>query len=135
MLRRWVPAIVAVVAVLAAGCGSDAGGDTANTSPDAASDSTTGSPGGSESAEPLPAGTLPCALVWKDRATLPRGYKGCADGTGTYVPADPLACSSGQRIIRYDDRFYAVPGGLVHAADAPLTEDSEYRAAALRCRA
>ncbi|WP_243057995.1 hypothetical protein [Nocardioides sp. SR21] len=131
MLRRWVPAVVAVVAVLAAGCGSESGGDSADTSPDRATDTATPS----ETAEPLPAGTLPCAVVWEERATLPRGYKGCAEDAGTYVPADPLACESGQKIIRYDDRFYAVPGGVVHAADAPLSEDPEYRAAALRCRA
>lgn len=132
MLWRWVPAVVAVVAVLAAGCGSDGGGDSADTSPDSATGS---SATPTETASPLPAGTLPCAVVWEDRATLPRPYKGCADVAGTYVPADPLACESGQKIIRYDDRFYAVPGGMVHAADAPLSEDPEYRAAALRCRA
>lgn len=132
MLRRWVPAVVAVVAVLAAGCGSEGGGDSADTSPDTATDSSLGT---SPTADPLPAGTVPCALVWQDRATLPRSYQGCADEAGEYVPADPLACESGQKIIRYDDRYYAVPGGMVHAADAPLSEDPEYRAAALRCRA
>ena len=126
MVRRWVPVVATVVAV-AAGCGSD----DADPSPAPVATASETTP----SAASLPAGTLPCAAVWEDRATLPRSYKGCADDSGQLVPSDPLACSSGQKIIRYDDRFYAVPGGTIHAADAPLSEDSEYRAAVLRCRA
>lgn len=129
MVRRWVPVVAAVVAVAAAGCGSDS--DTADPSPTPDATEAQATPTGT----PAPAGTLPCAVVWEDRATLPRPYDGCADDAGQLVPSDPLACSSGQKIIRYDDRFYAVPGGLIHAADASLSEDSEYRAAALRCRA
>lgn len=127
MVRRWVPVVAAVVAVVAAGCGSD----DADPSPAPVATESATTP----SAASIPAGTPPCAVVWQDGATLPRPYDGCVDDSGELVPSDPLACSSGQKIIRYDDRFYAVPGGTVHAADAPLSEDSEYRAAALRCRA
>ena len=131
MVRRWVPVVVAVVAVAAAGCGSDE----ADPSPGAvATESETASSSPSSTGS-IPPGTPPCADVWEDQATLPRSYDGCVDDSGQLVASDPLACSSGQKIIRYDDRFYAVPGGTIHAADAPLNEDSEYRAAALRCRA
>ena len=127
MVRRWVPVVAAVVAVVAAGCGSDDADP--STAPVATASET------ASSAASVPAGTLPCAAVWEDGATLSRPYVGCVDDSGQLVPSDPLACSSGQKIIRYDDRFYAVPGGTIHAADAPLSEDSEYRSAALRCRA
>lgn len=127
MVRRWVPVVAAVVAVVATGCGSD---DADPMSTPVATEAET-----TASEASLPAGTLVCADVWQEDATLPRSYDGCVDDAGQLVPSDPLACSSGQKIIRYDDRFYAVPGGTIHAADAPLIEDSEYRAAALRCRA
>jgi hypothetical protein len=52
-----------------------------------------------------------------------------------YVPQDALGCESGQHIVRYADRFYAVPGGTVHAATSPLNGDRKYRAAVYRCRA
>lgn len=127
MVMRWVPVVAAVVAVVAAGCGSDEADPSPAPLP---TDS-----GTTPSAASLPPGTMPCPAVWEDRAILPRSYAGCADDFGKFVPSDPLACESGQKIIRYDDRFYAVPGGMIHAADAPLSEDPEYRAAVLRCRA
>jgi hypothetical protein len=72
--------------------------------------------------------------VWSDGATIPRFYQGCIDQTG-YVKPDKLSCSSGQSIIRYDDRFYGVAGGTVHQVTAPLDKDRQYLAAAMRCRA
>ena len=51
-----------------------------------------------------------------------------------FVKADALPCSSGQRIIRYADQYYAVPGGTVHVATKPLDNDRHYRAAAYKCR-
>ena len=73
--------------------------------------------------------------MWRDGATIPRGYRGCADAGGGYVRKDGLACESGQTIIRYGDRFYGVAGGTVHEASTSLKSDREYRAAVLRCRA
>ena len=75
-----------------------------------------------------------CSTVWQDGATLPRSYDGCVQGDQVVQP-DPLACSSGQRIIRYADSYYAVPGGTVHAATKPLNSDRQYIAAAHSCRA
>ncbi len=132
MSPRVVLGIVGLVAVLAAGCGSD-DGDPASVATDSSSESPEVEVTPTEAS--LPPGTPSCADVWQDGATLPRPYDGCADESEQFVAKDPLACSSGQFIIRYDDRFYAVPGGIVHAVDAPLDRNSEYRAAALRCRA
>lgn len=75
-----------------------------------------------------------CASVWQDGATLPRAYGGCVQNDQVVAP-DSLGCSSGQRIIRYADSFYAVPGGTVHAATKPLNGDRQYIAAVHRCRA
>lgn len=122
-----------LVVVVAAGCGTD----DADPAPTVATERSSESPDseGTPTEASLPPGTPPCVSVWKEDATLPRGYDGCSDETGQYVVSDPLACSSGQKIIRFDDHYYAVPGGTIHAADASLDKDSEYRAAALRCRA
>jgi hypothetical protein len=125
-VRSQLPALL-LVALVVAGCGSDgssadgeAGADpTASTSPDAS----------------VPAGTPDCATIWQDGADLPRTYGGCVDDAGQYVKRDSLGCSSGQAIIRYDDRFYGVAGGSVHVASPSLEQDHEYRAAVLRCRA
>lgn len=86
------------------------------------------------SGEPVPPGTPVCSDVWSEGAELPRNYKGC-DEDGVLVEADGLGCSSGQRIVRYADHFYAVLGGTIHETDAPLDEDRDYRAAERRCRA
>ena len=131
MSQRVLLGIAGLVAVLAAGCGTD----DADPAPTSATEPSADSSPASSPTPSLPPGTPSCASVWQDGATLPRPYDGCGDESGQYVSKDALSCSSGQFIVRYDDRFYAVPGGIVHAADAPLDRDSEYRAAALRCRA
>jgi len=119
-----------LVLVLAALCLSACGSDEPDTKDAVASDSPSPSAG-----ESMPPGTPDCSTVWQDGATIPRGYKGCADEGQAYVRLDGLSCSSGQLIIRFDDQFYGVAGGEVHEATAPLDRDREYRAAVLRCRA
>ena len=41
-------------------------------------------------------------------------------------PSGRTSCSSGQRIVRYDDSFYAVAGGMTYQASGPLEKDKEY---------
>ena len=127
-----------VALVLAALCLTSCGSDGADADGAAASDRSSAST--REAEEPgaalsVPPGTPECDDVWKAGATLPRSYDGCVDEDGQFVPRDALACSSGQRIIRFDDRFYGVPGGTVHEVPTSLEQDREYRAAVLRCRA
>lgn len=74
-----------------------------------------------------------CEQVWREGERLARGYRGCLE-EGTFVPRDVLACSSGQRLVRYADRWYAVLGGIVHEASTPLDRDREYVADARSCR-
>ncbi|GAB6983938.1 hypothetical protein [Nocardioides pyridinolyticus] len=127
-LRR---AALPLVALCAFGCGSsgsstpDAVGTDAS-SPPATSDSTPGS---------TPADRPACETVWQVDETLPRTYRGCVDSTGTLVPRDALGCSSGQRLVRHDDRFWAVLGGTIHEASSTLADDPDFRTDVRSCRA
>jgi hypothetical protein len=124
-LRRsagLVPAL-ALAALCASGCGSDS----AESGADASSPAAT-----TPSASALAAAA--CSEVWKDGAQLPRSYRGCAEDDQLVKP-DVLGCSSGQRMVRYADRYYAVYGGTVHEATPSLEKDRDYRAAVLSCRA
>ena len=118
--------VLAMLGLLVTGCGSEQQSGTAGPS--------SGGPSVSGNGPSAPPGTQQCASVWKDGVTLDRRYRGCLDGAA-FVPRDALGCESGQFIIRYADRYYAVPGGTVHAATTPLDRDRHYRAAVYRCRA
>jgi hypothetical protein len=87
-----------------------------------------------KSTEPVPANAPDCSAIWADGTRIPRGYQGCAAG-GAYVKRDSIACSSGQRMVRYADRYYGVIGGTVHEAAEPLLHDRDFRAAVRSCRA
>lgn len=145
LLRRQVPALLLTVAVLGA-CGGQEPEDSASSaspasseseSSDASSSPTAGeSPSATASASPspeVPADAPACEQVWQDGERLPRGYRGCVDA-GTYVPSDVIGCSSGQRLVRHADRWYAVLGGTVHEASSPLDKDREYVADVRVCR-
>lgn len=125
----------------AAGCSggaTEASSDPAQPSAGSSSEATSGSPSGSPSgaASPssaVPAGTPACAEVWRAGGTVPRGYRGC-EQDGAFVAQDALGCSSGQRIVRFDDRWWAVPGGPVQEAAGPLAEDPDHLADVRSCR-
>jgi len=130
-VMRLRPALLATmaVAVLALGaCGTEQADGTG----DAGEGATTGAPtasGQNDDASSLPA----CDGVWRDGGTLPRDYRGCRlDGQD--VPVDAIDCSSGQRLVRFDDNFYAVRGGLIREARGGLDSDVEYRRTVESCR-
>jgi hypothetical protein len=75
-----------------------------------------------------------CDEVWVADARIPVVYKGCLDGE-TAVPADNLTCSSGQRLVRYDERFFGVAGGKIYEAMGPLEKDKQYLKMVRICRA
>lgn len=125
MRTRRLFAALALPLVLLVGCGEDDGG----TAGDSVEDPTTSGSTGSPSPEsPAPSTSAPaepaCGEVWTEGAKLPRDYRGCTEA-GALVAPDRLGCSSGQTIIRFDNRFYAVPGGTIHYAE-DLRKDRDY---------
>jgi hypothetical protein len=113
--------------VLLAGCGSDSG--------DTAADDTGASPTPSTPvAEESPVGGFPaCEEIWQEGATLAEDYLGCMDGA-TPVDLDGIECESGQFIITYADRFWAVADGPIAMADGALLDDPDYQDVLASCR-
>ena len=113
-----------------AGCGSNSSAvDSSAGQPTA--DSSSPSPSHTSSsgtASDLPA----CSKVWKPGAKLPHDYQGCLQGTNE-ARADRLGCSSGQRMVRFDDHWYAVLGGQIHHSK-DLVHDAQYLHSVRVCR-
>lgn len=119
--RRLLAVVALLVTVLVSGCGSDTG---------------SGEEAGDQSQTPTAAAEAEgptCSSVWVDGAMLPRGYDGCDDG-GSFVAKDVLGCSSGQRMVRFDDHYYAVLGGTISETESVLDDDVGYRDAVASCR-
>jgi hypothetical protein len=142
--RGTLVALLLPLSLALAACGGDS--DSTATDPDASDSSTasdTGSPSeATETTEPseTPSETTPptpdwpaCGDVWVADARLALGYKGCLEGDEA-VKADNLSCSSGQRIVRYDDSFFAVAGGTIYETSGPLEKDELYLKKVRTCR-
>lgn len=117
------------MALCALGCGSS--GSTAEDAAGADQSRTPDAPESSESSVDGPA----CDTVWQVDKTLPRTYQGCVDAAGALERRNVLGCSSGQRLVSHDDRYWAVLGGTIHEASTTLARDPEYRTAVRSCRA
>ena len=72
-----------------------------------------------------------CGEVWKADAKLPGRYLGCTQGA-TRVKAAVSRCESGQQIVTYDGRFYAVPGRPINDV-GDLETSPDYQAAITSC--
>ncbi len=92
-------------------------------------------PDESEPSTEVPANAPVCLDVWADGNKLPRTYQGCVDDVGAYVERDAVGCSSGQRLVVFDDSYWGVLGGTVYEAPKSLDSDRDYRAATRRCAA
>lgn len=106
--------VIATVALTA--CGQKSGGQ--------ASGSTSASPSGSAASGP------DCSAVWSGH-TLPQGYTGCVQGA-QMVKAQKHACESGQVVVTFGDRYYAVPGGPINDVGT-LEKSAQYRKAVRHC--
>jgi hypothetical protein len=113
--------VVAFAVLALTGCGEDRAG------PEATDTSSAASPSASNDAPD-------CAAIWRVGSEVPRSYDGCNSDTG-FVAADTLGCSSGQRMVRYGDHYYAVIGGTIQETESPLGADRGYRVALASCRA
>lgn len=128
--RRLASGLLAVALSALTACG-DAAEQAQD--PDAAASSSpeeSSEPSGSESSDG-PA----CEDVWAAGEQIARTYRGCVDESGAFVERDSVGCSSGQRMVVFDDRFWGVLGGTVYEADGSLDEDRDYRDATRRCAA
>ncbi|MFT4082391.1 MAG: hypothetical protein QM638_07370 [Nocardioides sp.] len=135
--RLAAAVIAAVLPIALAACGSSGSeADDSSASVSATgSSSSAGSSGSSDSASssPAPADWADCEDVWVDGATLPKRYQGCA-ADGVAVPADKVACSSGQSLIIYGDHFYAVAGGTITETKKVLRNSPVYTKSVATCR-
>jgi hypothetical protein len=130
MMRLVGGAVAMAAAGVLAGCGSGsssavdpgAGQSTAGSSSPSPSQTT------SSTASDLPA----CGEVWQAGAKLPDNYRGCVQGTNE-TRADRLGCSSGQRMVRFDNHWYAVLGGRIHHS-RDLVHDAQYLHSVRVCR-
>lgn len=124
------------LALALSGCGSDGGSDApTDPSADPGASSSPAAPASSSAAPDIPADAPSCSDTWVVGAKLPRAYRGCV-GDDEYLARDVLECSSGQRLVRYDESYYAVLGGTIIAAQkSPLRKDADYRRVIVACRA
>ncbi|MGB0101831.1 MAG: hypothetical protein WBP61_16255 [Nocardioides sp.] len=132
----WRLVALPLVALLLSACGSDPAETAAE--PDAGSSEaqSTQTPSPTEgSTASVPADAAACAAVWREGEQLARGYAGCVDESGEFVEREALGCSSGQRLVRHADTYYAVIGGTIHESATTLDEDRDYRLAVRSCRA
>ncbi len=120
---------------------SSSGAAESDSAPAPGSPSTSASDSSSPTADPsddttaaAQPGAPRCASLWTAGGRIPRVYSGCNDGD-TFVARDTLACSSGQRLARFGDRFYGVLGGTVTKSRSSLDADKGYRDAVASCRA
>lgn len=136
--RHVLPGLLLVASAALGGCGSD-DGSSAAADPTAPPSSSSTSPD-LESSPPeaaqtaIPAGTPDCDDVWSEGAKLPRTYAGCA-ADDVFVERNMIECSSGQRIVRHDDFYYAVLGGPIQAAPPSFADNDDYQDVLSSCRA
>lgn len=116
--------------VLLAGCGSDSDDTAAD---DTGASSSPSTPASEEPDDSSAGGFPTCEEVWQEGATLAEDYLGCMDGA-TPVDLDGIECESGQFIITYDDRFWAVADGPIAMADGALLDDPDYQDVLASCR-
>ena len=129
--RSLLIATLATVALLTAACGDDAGdAPSAADATTPASSSETASPTAGSAQVGLPA----CDEVWVADADLPEKYDGCTKDGATVEP-ETVDCSSGQRIVLFDDHYWAVRGHVIKHAPEGLSESSAYADVLYSCRA
>lgn len=142
-VTRAAAGVVAVLVVALTGCGSgeqpgDAGVDPSTSStPTSVGASPTPAPSTEATATQsgVAASGPVCADVWQAGLTLPRGYKGCVDKDGSWVKADVIPCSSGQVVVVYGNRHYAVGRHAVVETVTRVQQDPTFKNLRAACTA
>ena len=115
---------------------SACGGDSASSAADPADTSTASATDavGTPTSEPTETTSEPstaapdwpaCETLWVEGGKIPQRYQGCLEGSEP-VAADKLSCSSGQHLVRYQEKFFGVAGGTIYEAMGPLEKDKQY---------
>lgn len=82
-----------------------------------------------------PTSELPtCSSVWVTGEDLPEDYSGCLEDDETVKP-EIIDCSSGQRIVTFNDEYWAVRGEIIGHAPAGLDDDEPFADVLYSCRA
>ena len=142
--RGTLTALLPVALVVLLGLLSACGDDSASSAADPAdTPSVTDTPSAPVTDEPTstdvtssptePPNWPSCETVWVEGGKIPSRYQGCLEGDDA-VAADNLSCSSGQRIVRYQEKFFGVAGGLIHEVMGAMDKDKEYLKMVRRCR-
>lgn len=127
--RTYVTVLVVLLGFALGGCGDDTAA-APDAAPESTSESTSESPDSTETTA-TPDGPA-CEEVWADGQDLPRGYKGCVEGS-TWVAADSRRCASGQVIVSYADRYYGAKGAVVNDMGGSLEDNKQYQRAVRSC--
>lgn len=112
-----------------AGCGSAS--STTAQDPGAGTSTPTSVPSSSSGQT---AQTPTCLRVWKQGATLPHSYRGCATTAG-WVKAQVYQCSDGHHLVTYAHAFYASPGRTISRAATTLAKDHGFQQTMAVCGA
>jgi hypothetical protein len=112
-----------LTAATLAGCGS---GGSSTVAQDPGGGSTTPSSSQTGTSGDQTPHSPACAKVWKNGATLPASYHGCAT-QGGWVKAQVYHCSDGHRLVTYAHAFYASPGRSIARAATTLAKDHDFR--------
>jgi hypothetical protein len=143
--RGTLTALLPVALVVLLGLLSACGDDSASSAADPAdTPSVTDTPSEPVTDEPTPTDvtsgpTEPpnwpaCETLWVEGGKIPLRYHGCLEGEDA-VAADNLSCSSGQRLVRYQERFFGAAGGTIYLAMGTLEKDKQYLEMVRTCRA
>lgn len=68
-----------------------------------------------------------CSEIWVEGKTLPKNYDGCVEDNGDLAAAAIYDCDDGTSFTSWDDRFYGIMGGTIHAVHGEMAGSSVMR--------
>jgi hypothetical protein len=135
-LAALLPVALVVLLGLLSACGDDSASSAADPADTPSVSDTPSEPATTDATtDPAEPPDWPaCETLWVEGGKIPARYQGCLEGSNA-VAADNLSCSSGQRIVRYQEKFFGTAGGTIYQATGPLEKDKQYLKMVRTCRA
>ena len=134
-LTALLPVALVVLLGLLSACGDDSASSAADPADTPSVTDTPSEPATDVTTDPAEPPDWPaCETVWVEGGKIPTRYRGCLEGDNA-VASDNLSCSSGQRIVRYQEKFFGVAGGTIYEAMGTLEKDKQYLKMVRTCRA